>query len=179
MSSFDDGDHVAVVDLGGDVAILGRHLREGSHHIKMSEPEVPAGVPRWVAQTLLGALQHSDACLRYSAHPKLLAIVASLNGEDFTPFNETIWIKHPRLGGAVSWHQDGWTHWDSPELDDGTHGFNTMMQLYGCDAANGLWVVPGTHSPVHDPALHANGHGAPSCQLPLPSHVCGIRSSHC
>ena len=26
-----------------------------------------------------------------------------------------------------------------------THGFNFMAQLYGCDAANGLWVVPGSH----------------------------------
>jgi ectoine hydroxylase-related dioxygenase (phytanoyl-CoA dioxygenase family) len=45
----------------------------------------------------------------------------------------------------VAWHQDGWTHWDSDDLDEGTHGFNFMGQLYGCDAANGLWVVPGSH----------------------------------
>jgi ectoine hydroxylase-related dioxygenase (phytanoyl-CoA dioxygenase family) len=56
-----------------------------------------------------------------------------------------VWIKHPRLGGSVAWHQDGWTHWDSPDLDAGTHGFNFMAQLYGCDAENGLWVVPGSH----------------------------------
>ena len=36
-------------------------------------------------------------------------------------------------------------HWDDPDLDEGTHGFNFMGQLYGCDAANGLWVVPGSH----------------------------------
>jgi ectoine hydroxylase-related dioxygenase (phytanoyl-CoA dioxygenase family) len=46
----------------------------------------------------------------------------------------------------VAWHQDGWTHWDSPELDAGTHGFNFMAQPYGCDAVNGLWVVPGSHA---------------------------------
>lgn len=48
-------------------------------------------------------------------------------------------------GGSVAWHQDGTTHWDSPDLDEGTHGFNFMMQLYGCNAENGLWVVPGSH----------------------------------
>ena len=125
--------------LGGTAANHGRH------QIKMAEPDVPEGAPDWVMQVLLGPLQHSDACLRYYGHPTLLAIVASLNGEDFTPFNEALWVKHPRLGGSVSWHQDGWTHWDSEELDPGTHGFNTMMQVYGCDAANGLWVVPGSH----------------------------------
>jgi ectoine hydroxylase-related dioxygenase (phytanoyl-CoA dioxygenase family) len=45
----------------------------------------------------------------------------------------------------VAWHQDGWTHWDSPDLDAHTHGFNFMAQLYGCNAVNGLWVVPGSH----------------------------------
>jgi len=111
----------------------------------MIEPTVPQGAPEWVVQVLAGPLQHSEACLRYYGHPELLAIVASINGDDFTPFNEALWVKPPRLGGSVSWHQDGWTHWDSPDLDPGTHGFNTMMQLYGCDAANGLWVVPGSH----------------------------------
>src|SRR5262249_60876778 len=43
------------------------------------------------------------------------------------------------------WHQDGVTHWDSPEWDEGIHGFNFMGQLYGCTAANGVWVVPGSH----------------------------------
>jgi ectoine hydroxylase-related dioxygenase (phytanoyl-CoA dioxygenase family) len=56
-----------------------------------------------------------------------------------------VWMKHPGLGGPVAWHQDGWTHWESPDLDAGTHGFNFMAQLYGCNAANGLWVVPGSH----------------------------------
>ncbi|MEM7543704.1 MAG: phytanoyl-CoA dioxygenase family protein, partial [Pseudomonadota bacterium] len=54
-------------------------------------------------------------------------------------------IKQPGLGSSVAWHQDGVTHWDSPNWDQGTHGFNFMAQLYGCTAANGLWVVPGTH----------------------------------
>ena len=123
----------------------GTNKNHGRHQIKMAEPKAPAGAPEWVVQVLLGPLQYSEACLRYFAHPTLLAIAVSINGEDFAPFNESIWVKHPRLGGSVSWHQDGWTHWESPDLDWGTHGSNTMMQLYGCDAGNGLWVVPGSH----------------------------------
>ena len=117
----------------------------GRHPAKMFEPAAPAEAPDHVVQLILGSLQFSDACLRVYGHPQLLAVAAAINGEDFTPFNEAVWIKQPRLGGSVAWHQDGWTHWNSPQLDEGTHGFNFMAQLYGCNAANGLWVVPGSH----------------------------------
>ncbi len=123
----------------------GTDANQGRHPAKMVEPTAPAGAPDYVLQLLLGPLQFSDAHLRLYGHPVLLAIAASVNGEDFVPFNESLWVKHPRLGGSVAWHQDGWTHWNSPDLDEGTHGFNLMAQLYGCDAANGLWVVPGSH----------------------------------
>ena len=96
-------------------------------------------------QLIHGSLQYSEACLRLYGHPGLLRVAEAVNGPDFTPFNEAVWIKHPRLGGSVAWHQDGWTHWDSPAFDEGSHGFNFMAQLYGCDAVNGLWVVPGSH----------------------------------
>ena len=74
-----------------------------------------------------------------------MAIAAAVNGFDFTPFSEAIFIKEPGRGASVSWHQDGITHWDSPHWDEDIHGFNFMAQLYGCTPANGLWVVPGTH----------------------------------
>ena len=125
--------------------IGGTDAAHGRHPAKMIEPTAPDGAPEWVVQLVLGSLQFSDACLRTYGHPQLLAVAEAINGPDFTPFNEAVWIKQPRLGGSVAWHQDGWTHWDSPDLDDGTHGFNFMGQLYGCDAANGLWVVPGSH----------------------------------
>ncbi|MGI9597933.1 MAG: phytanoyl-CoA dioxygenase family protein [Acidimicrobiales bacterium] len=123
----------------------GTDAAHGRHPAKMNEPSAPDGVPEWVVQLVLGSLQFSEACLRVYGHPELLAVAAAINGDDFTPFNEAVWIKQPRLGGSVAWHQDGWTHWDSPDLDEGTHGFNFMGQLYGCDAGNGLWVVPGSH----------------------------------
>lgn len=123
----------------------GTDAAHGRHPAKMAEPTAPDGAPEFVVQLILGSLQFSDACLRVYGHPQLLAVTEAVNGADFTPFNEAIWIKQPGLGGSVAWHQDGWTHWDNPELDDGTHGFNFMAQLYGCNAANGLWVVPGSH----------------------------------
>lgn len=125
--------------------IGGTDAAHGRHPAKMNEPAAPSGSPDWVVQLVLGSLQFSEACLRVYGHPQLLAVAAAINGDDFTPFNEAVWIKQPRLGGSVAWHQDGWTHWDNPDIDEGTHGFNFMGQLYGCDAANGLWVVPGSH----------------------------------
>jgi hypothetical protein len=125
--------------------IGGTDAAHGRYQVKMHEPTAPQGAPEWVVQLVQGSLQFSDACLRVYGHPQLLAVAEAVNGPDFTPFNEAVWIKHPRLGGSVAWHQDGWTHWDSPDLDDGTHGFNFMAQLYGCTPANGLWVVPGSH----------------------------------
>jgi Phytanoyl-CoA dioxygenase (PhyH) len=125
--------------VGGTDAAYGRHPA------KMTEPTPPRGAPDHVVQLILGSLQFSDACLRLYGHPQLLAVAEAVNGPDFTPFNEAIWIKQAGLGGPVAWHQDGWTHWESPELDAHTHGFNFMAQLYGCTSANGLWVVPGSH----------------------------------
>ena len=125
--------------LGGTDAAYGRH------EAKMNEPSPPSEAPDYVVQLFLGSLQFSDACLRLYGHPQLLRIAEAVNGPDFTPFNEAVWVKQPGLGGSVAWHQDGWTHWDSPQLDDHTHGFNFMAQLYGCDATNGLWVIPGSH----------------------------------
>ena len=117
----------------------------GRHPAKMIEPTVPKDAPEWVLQVVGGSLQFSDAALRLYAHPDLLHVAEAFNGPDFSPFNEVIWIKHPRLGGSVAWHQDGTTHWETPKFHQGSHGFNFMAQLYGCDAANGLWVVPGSH----------------------------------
>ena len=54
-------------------------------------------------------------------------------------------FKQPGLGGPVAWHQDGVTHWDSPDWDEGIHGFNFQVQLYSTTPANSLWVMPGTH----------------------------------
>ena len=123
----------------------GTGLANGRHPVKMYEPKAADGAPKEVVYLILGSLQFSEASLRVYGHPGLLAVAAAINGPDFTPFNEALWIKEPGKGASVAWHQDGTTHWDSPEWDQGIHGFNFMGQLYGCTAANGVWVVPGSH----------------------------------
>jgi hypothetical protein len=123
----------------------GTELANGRHQIKMFEPEAKEDAPMAVPLILLGSLQFSDACLRTYAHPKLLKVAESINGRDFAPFNEALFIKEPGIGAAVSWHQDGVTHWESENFDEEIHGFNFMAQVYGSTAVNGVWVVPGTH----------------------------------
>ncbi len=123
----------------------GTSAANGRHPVKMIEPKAADGLPKEVVFLILGSLQFSDASLRVYGHPGLLGVAAAINGPDFTPFNEALWIKEPGKGASVAWHQDGVTHWDSPDWDEGSHGFNFMGQLYGCTAANGVWVVPGSH----------------------------------
>lgn len=123
----------------------GTDIANGRHPARMFEPTPPEDAPEKVITLILGSLQFSDACLRVYGHPQLLAVAAAINGPDFAPFNEALFIKQPGLGASVAWHQDGVTHWDSPAFDQGSHGFNFMGQLYGCTAANGVWVVPGSH----------------------------------
>jgi hypothetical protein len=123
----------------------GTNLANGRHPVKMFEPEAAADAPKEVVYLILGSLQFSEAALRVYGHPQLLAVAAAINGDDFVPFTEAFFIKEPGRGASVAWHQDGVTHWDSPDWDQGSHGFNFMAQLYGCTAANGVWVVPGSH----------------------------------
>lgn len=117
----------------------------GRHPVKMFEPVPANDAPQDIVYLILGTLEYSEAHLRVYGHPDVLAVAASINGDDFVPFNEAIFIKKPGLGASVAWHRDGVTHWDAPDWDQGTHGFNCMAQLYGSTPANGLWIVPGTH----------------------------------
>lgn len=123
----------------------GTDLAAGRHPVKMFEPVPAADAPAEVVYLILGSLQFSEAALRVYGHPHLLAVAAAVNGDDFAPFNEALFIKEPGRGASVAWHQDGVTHWNSPDWDEGSHGFNFMGQLYGCTAANGVWIVPGSH----------------------------------
>ncbi|MEL7296239.1 MAG: phytanoyl-CoA dioxygenase family protein [Pseudomonadota bacterium] len=123
----------------------GTDLLNGRHQVKLFEPEAASDAPEYAPYVLMGHVQFSEATLRTYAHPDLLRIAASINGDDFTPFHDVIFFKDPGLGAAVSWHQDGDTHWENPAFDEDIHGFNLMVQIYGSTAVNGVWVVPGTH----------------------------------
>ena len=121
----------------------------GRYHVKMAEHEPPKDAPDEVVLQIAGNLEMSDSCLRLYGHPQLLQITEEINGADFTPFTDALWVKPAGLGAAVAWHQDGTTHWNSPDLDAGTHGFNFMAQLYPTTPENALWIVPGMHDQGH------------------------------
>ncbi len=123
----------------------GTDANNGRHPAAMVQPEPDASAPAWTVELLDGNLHLSDACLRLYGHPGLLAVAASILGDDFVPYNEVTFVKEPGLGPSVAWHQDGTTHWTAPDWDQGAHGFNFMTQLYPSTAANGVWVLPGSH----------------------------------
>ena len=123
----------------------GTALANGRHQVKLFEPTPKADSPVATPVYLAGMLQYSPACLRTYAHPGLLKMAEAVNGPDFAPFHEGLFIKDAGLGAAVSWHQDGDTHWDSPDFDQDIHGFNFMGQIFGSTAVNGVWVLPGSH----------------------------------
>jgi hypothetical protein len=117
----------------------------GRHPSKMLEPTPEGEVPDKVIYLMFNMCANMDAGLRVYGHPELLAVAETINGPDFVPYNDAIFVKQPGLGASVAWHQDGVTHWDSPDWDEGSHGFNFQVQLYRSTPANCLWVVPGTH----------------------------------
>ena len=123
----------------------GTDIRGGRHPSQMTQPVAAADAPEEVVYLMYGMCQAMESGLRLYGHPQLLAIAATINGADFVPFSDSIFVKQPGLGGAVAWHQDGVTHWQSPDWDEGIHGFNFQVQLYPSKPASCLWVVPGTH----------------------------------
>ena len=117
----------------------------GRYPVKMKEFEAPPDAPGEVVLQISGSLQMMDANLRLYGHPGLLRVAEAINGPDFVPFTDAVWVKPAHYGAAVSWHQDGLTHWESPDLDAGTHGFNFMAQLYPTNPMNALWIIPASH----------------------------------
>lgn len=89
---------------GGTKALNGRHPT------KMDQPVADADAHK-VVFLMFGMCQAMPSGLRLYGHPDLLAAAASINGDDFVPYNDATFIKQPGLGGSVSWHQDGVTHW--------------------------------------------------------------------
>jgi len=123
----------------------GTELLGGRHPVAMQQPQAEQDAPDEVVHLIGGMCRNGPAGLRLYGHADLLSIAQSINGADFVPYNDATFVKHAGLGGSVSWHQDGVTHWESADWDEGIHGFNFQVQLYACTAANALWVVPGSH----------------------------------
>lgn len=151
----------------------GTTKNKGRHPVKMLDPTPEGDAPNWTIELLTGNLHLMDSCLRLYGHPGLLAVAEAINGADFVPYNEVTFIKEPGLGPSVAWHQDGTTHWDAPDWDENTHGFNFMTQLYPSTPANCVWVLPGSHKTgkADIPALvHESGSEQLKDAVPL---VCG------
>jgi hypothetical protein len=123
----------------------GTDVLSGRHPSQMTQPTPDEDAPDYVPFLMYAMCQAMPAGLRLYGHPHLLAIAESINCKDFVPYNDAIFVKQPGLGASVAWHQDGVTHWDSPDWDEGIHGFNFQVQLYPTTPGNCLWVVPGTH----------------------------------
>jgi ectoine hydroxylase-related dioxygenase (phytanoyl-CoA dioxygenase family) len=111
----------------------------------MYEPRPAPDLPEIVPTGVLAPLQYHDAFMRTYAHPDLLRVAEAINGADFVPFTEAIGAKKAGEGPSVAWHQDGMTHWESPEWHPGIHGFNFMVQLFGSAAWSGVWYIVGSH----------------------------------
>ena len=124
----------------------GTDMTNGRYPSRMSEPAPPSDAPEEVLLQIHGTLHYLVSALRLYGHPQLLAVAEQINGVDFTPFTDTIWVKPAGLGASVSWHQDGTTLWKDPALDAGTHGFNFMTNFYPTNPENALWVIPETHT---------------------------------
>jgi hypothetical protein len=124
----------------------GTDLVGGRAPVKMIEPDAPKEAPKKVPLAIMGPAQFDEALLRVYGHPGLLAAAATIHGDDFAPFSDTLIFKWPGMGGSFAWHQDGITHWNSPNWDRDIHGYNCMVQLYDCTAANAVWFVPGSHA---------------------------------
>lgn len=123
----------------------GTDKNNGRHPVAMLQPILGESGPAWTVELLDGNLHLMESCLRLYGHPGLLGVSAGILGDDFVPYNEVTFVKEAGLGPSVAWHQDGTTHWNAPDWDEGAHGFNFMTQLYASTAGNGVWVLPGTH----------------------------------
>ena len=124
----------------------GTNLLGGRHPTQMLQPKPDGKAPEEVVFIMYSMCRSMPSGLRLYGHPDLLTIAESINGQDFVPFNDAIFVKQPGLGGSVSWHQDGVTHWNSPDWDPEIHGFNFQVQLYPSTLGNCLWVVPKSHT---------------------------------
>ena len=135
----------------------------------MFEPTPAADAPEKTIYLILGSLQFSEACLRTYGHPALLRVAAANQRRGFRAVQRGFVYQTTGSRRLVAWHQDGVTHWQSPQLDGGTHGFNFMAQLYGSTAANGLWIVPGTHNSAnrHQSQSRRGGYRSAADAVPM------------
>lgn len=116
--------------------------------LKMREPTPAPGTPEQILGTIDHQLAHLDSALLVSGHPLLLKVAEAVEGPDFTPFMDNIFIKLPGQGASTAWHCDVLQNydedWKAGRLEKGQVGVNFHFSLYHCTPENGLWVLPGS-----------------------------------
>ena len=94
-------------------------------------------------QIVLGSLQFLMLTFDSTVTPRCSGL-PRYQRRRLVPFNEAIWIKHPHLGdqllGTKTVPPNGTTPTSMKERMASPYGATR-----GCDATNGLWVVPGSH----------------------------------
>ena len=79
----------------------GTKLLNGRHAVRMEEYATGRDAPEKAIFLMLGLFGAMSSTLRLSAHPTLLRVVESINGSDFVPYNDSIFLKEPGVGAAV------------------------------------------------------------------------------
>ena len=136
---------------GRPVKFPGYYALSTNDVFKRHKTEAAADEPA-VVGLVSHPLMMMDSALRVYGHPDILRMVASVNGDDFVPFHESVFHKGAGDGPPTPWHQDGRTHWtddgvalEQPDGSGKTHGFNLSVSWSHCTPDNCLWVVPGSH----------------------------------
>ena len=60
---------------------------------KNEKSEAPEDAPDQVVLQISGSLQMMDSNLRLYGHPELLRVAEAINGADFVPFTDAVWVK--------------------------------------------------------------------------------------
>jgi ectoine hydroxylase-related dioxygenase (phytanoyl-CoA dioxygenase family) len=133
--------------------------------------QTPAGthVPEGIQRPML----YDASFERLARHPRLVAAMRALIGDDATVFTDQVIIKNPTAGVTTYHHQDGY-YWRSA----GSRTVNCWIALEDADGENGCLVfAPGSqrnglveHEAYFDePSLHSAVTGEAFRRLRIPS----------
>jgi len=81
----------------------GTDLLGGRHPVAMTQPDPADKDSKEVIFIMQGMCQIMDSGLRLYCHTDLFSIAQAVNGDDFVPYNDAIFVKPAGLGGAVAW----------------------------------------------------------------------------
>lgn len=139
----------------------------GEHHLRIAGPD--GREVYWRSERMWS---RHDIFRAAAANPELLENVGQCIGETFFPWNDSLVVKIPEVGGAVRWHQD--PPYGNPERTAvfATPNFTCDIYLDASDEDNGcVHAVPGHHLVGHvamadDAAMFAHPAAVPVRMAP-------------